>query len=407
MLPGEEFVDQLTEAYEHLYDVVYLRTHPLANSLGGDSSVSPKQRAWKLHRTLLDLIEDLDPGASAPPFSRAWRRHRLMVLRYTDGLDPQTVADRLAISRRTYYRELRDAITAAASLLADRLGRSDAAVTQDDGKKPEQLSPERLELLRLEAARLTRAKRYTQVTEVIEGSLQLMQELARQRGVQVITELPGAPAVVAVDHNTVRQVLLGTLSYLIQHLDSGSVHIRGEPEDEAMVLMLEAQGDMSAPEAEDEVRFSVLNELARLQRVELKRIMSEGVVTGFELALPSVPPRTGLVADDNEDAIQLFKRYLAQHTYAVITARTGAEAIAQARASQPFAITLDLMMPDQDGWDVLQTLTNQPRTQHIPVIVCTVLSVKELALSLGATLFLEKPVSEQALISALASLERG
>jgi len=50
------------------------------------------------------------------------------------------------------------------------------------------------------------------------------------------------------------------------------------------------------------------------------------------------------------------------------------------------------------------TLTNRPETQHIPVIVCSVLGAKALSLSLGASLFLEKPVSEQSLLSALAAL---
>ena len=409
MQPSEEFVAQLAEAYEHLYDVVYLRTHPLASVLCSDPSISPKQKAWELHQVLLDVVEDLDPGASAPPFSREWRRHRLMVLRYSDGLDPQTVADRLAISRRTYYRELQEAVAAAASLLMDRLDRDHTAPQQADQERQEQLPSDRLELLRLEAARLARAKRYTQLAEVIESATQLLQELARKRGVQISAALESGLATVAADRNTIRQILLGTLSYLIQHLEAGQVRIRSQTEDKAVLLILEAHGIMThsepTAEAKDEEPFSVLNELARLQRIQMEQVIVDRVVTGFRLVLLSVPPRTVLVVDDNDDALQLFKRYLSQHTYAVITARTGAEAIARARASQPFAITLDLMMPDQDGWDVLQTLTNQPQTQHIPVIVCTVLSVKELALSLGATSFLEKPVSEQALISALTSLE--
>ena len=62
-------------------------------------------------------------------------------------------------------------------------------------------------------------------------------------------------------------------------------------------------------------------------------------------------------------------------------------------------------MPRQDGWDVLQVLLNQPETRHIPILVCSVLRQKELALSMGATAFLEKPVTEQVLLAALAALE--
>ena len=68
-------------------------------------------------------------------------------------------------------------------------------------------------------------------------------------------------------------------------------------------------------------------------------------------------------------------------------------------------VFMDLMMPDRDGWDLLQTLVNHPETGHIPIIVCTVLKQKAMALSLGAAAFLEKPVTERELLAALRALE--
>ena len=115
--------------------------------------------------------------------------------------------------------------------------------------------------------------------------------------------------------------------------------------------------------------------------------------------------RAVLVVDDNEDVLELCRRYLAPHGYGVITATTAEEAIDLAAQLQPFAITLDLMLPGQDGWDALQALLNRPDTQRIPVIICSVLKQRELALSLGATAFLEKPVTEQGLLAALRMLE--
>ena len=100
-----EFCAQLADAYEHLYDLVYLRTHLLTGLLATTRDLSQKKLAWRLHDYLVDAIRDLDPGPEAPALSHERRRYRLMVLRYLDGLDPQSVADELIISRRHFYRE--------------------------------------------------------------------------------------------------------------------------------------------------------------------------------------------------------------------------------------------------------------------------------------------------------------
>jgi len=412
MSPDEEFVNQVADAYEHLYDIVYLRTHPLAEMLLAETPRGRHERAWKLHHLLLNVIEELDPGPQAPTFSREWRRHRLMVLHYVDGLDPQTVADRLAISRRTYYREHRDAIEAVASLLADKQALWTSTPQRGRLEGGEHPLRDRLELLRLEATRLVQRGRYAQLPEVIHSAVRLVQELAKGKGVHISAELEGAPTQVAVDRNTIRQILLCALSYLVEHLSGGEIYVRAAPEGKNVLLSLQSQGcrmaHRSADEAQNQVRLSMLEELAKVQKVRIDPIAGDDeVITGFRLMLPTERPRTVLVVDDNEDALQLLQRYLSQRGYEVIAARTGAEAIALAKKSQPYAITLDLMMPDQDGWDVLQTLANQPETRHIPVIVCTVLSAKELALSLGAAFFLEKPITEKALISTLRMLDEG
>jgi len=166
---------------------------------------------------------------------------------------------------------------------------------------------------------------------------------------------------------------------------------------------------MAAPEArEAEERVSALSEMAALTNAQVSPLFGatreDSGVVGFELGLP-IAERTVLVVDDNEDVLELFRSYLSPHRYRVVTVRSARQALDLAREVQPYAITLDLMMPGQDGWDVLQTLLNQPDTRHIPVIVCTVLRQKELALSLGAAAFLAKPTTEAALLAALESLE--
>ena len=115
---------------------------------------------------------------------------------------------------------------------------------------------------------------------------------------------------------------------------------------------------------------------------------------------------TVLIVDDNEDVTQLLQNYLIKNNYRYAVARDGHQAINIAVDLQPFAITLDVMIPEADGWTVLQNLKNRLETRHIPIIICTVLGAKELALSLGADAFLEKPVTEGALLTVLTSLTR-
>ena len=72
--------------------------------------------------------------------------------------------------------------------------------------------------------------------------------------------------------------------------------------------------------------------------------------------------------------------------------------------ARPDLITLDVMMPSMDGWQVLRDLAQNPATQHIPVIVCSVLKEPELAFSLGARAYLKKPVDRLELLATLARL---
>ena len=97
----------------------------------------------------------------------------------------------------------------------------------------------------------------------------------------------------------------------------------------------------------------------------------------------------------------MLDRYLTGLDLHVVAAGNGPAGLALARELAPAAIVLDVMMPDVDGWEVLQTLRTQPETRGIPVIICSVFDDPELAAALGASHFLSKPVSREALLAAL------
>jgi CheY-like chemotaxis protein len=111
-----------------------------------------------------------------------------------------------------------------------------------------------------------------------------------------------------------------------------------------------------------------------------------------------------LVIDDNLDTQDLLRENLLDAGYQVITAPNGEEGLQRAREVKPYAITLDIMMPRKDGWQVLHELKTDPSTQDIPVILLSIVDQKDMGFRLGAFDYLVKPVEEGALVAALDRL---
>jgi CheY-like chemotaxis protein len=111
--------------------------------------------------------------------------------------------------------------------------------------------------------------------------------------------------------------------------------------------------------------------------------------------------QTILVIDDDESTCDLLRRTLQKAGYAVVVATRAEEGLRQARACQPDAITLDVMMPGMDGWSLLSTLKADPELMHIPVIMLTMIDDRGMGYSLGAAEYLTKPVDRSRLLPLL------
>jgi CheY-like chemotaxis protein len=111
-----------------------------------------------------------------------------------------------------------------------------------------------------------------------------------------------------------------------------------------------------------------------------------------------------LIIEDDRQVIKLYERYLGEHGFQVTSLTDPAQAVMVARELRPFAITLDIMMPRKDGWQVLQDLKNDPETRGIPVVICSIIEDQEKGFSLGAVDYLTKPILEEDLIRALNRL---
>src|SRR6266571_2301272 len=111
-----------------------------------------------------------------------------------------------------------------------------------------------------------------------------------------------------------------------------------------------------------------------------------------------------LTIDDDPDAIYLLRENLTEAGCRVVGALSGQEGLQKARQLRPFAITLDIMMPNKDGWEVLHELKADPATKDIPIIVVSIVDNRELGYRLGASDYLLKPFDRDAVVAALARI---
>jgi CheY-like chemotaxis protein len=108
-----------------------------------------------------------------------------------------------------------------------------------------------------------------------------------------------------------------------------------------------------------------------------------------------------LLADDNEDNIDLIVGYLEAHQYRLLVARNGQEAIDRAKEEKPDLILMDVQMPELDGLEATRRLRDDPLMTTVPIIAVTALAMpgdRERCLAAGANEYLSKPVNLRGLV---------
>lgn len=108
-----------------------------------------------------------------------------------------------------------------------------------------------------------------------------------------------------------------------------------------------------------------------------------------------------MVVEDSPQAGELLRMYIESAGYRVEIARNGDDALDIAKRLHPHVITLDLMLPGKDGWQVLKELKKHPLCKQIPVIIVSIVDEKNLGFSLGAVEYFVKPVNRDDLVRAL------
>ncbi|MEO8971947.1 MAG: ATP-binding protein [Ktedonobacteraceae bacterium] len=137
---------------------------------------------------------------------------------------------------------------------------------------------------------------------------------------------------------------------------------------------------------------------------EQLKSLSPSLSTGEEKVDSEQEKFLVLAVDDNLDVLQLIQSALENTAYSVVQVRDSARVIELARRLHPYAVTLDVMMPGMNGWQILHQLKANPETTDIPVIMLTVVAERSTAFMLGADDYLLKPVEGETLLKKLQKL---
>lgn len=387
-----EFRKQVKDALEHLYDTAYLQVHPLLSQVAGVPAANQTTRAQRLRGLLKDTIESLRPQQGSPSSSPEWRSYLALRYHYVQGMSMLQTESELGISLRQLQRELHKGVDALAQLLWDRRAPDAPPVTPSTEPPASELQELQNELNQWEITRQP-----CEVQTLIADALWMLQPVLNQatQGVSVslATDLPP----VLVDSTLTRQALFKLIRWLIHQ--AGSISIQAHHRCQYVDLILQGQGVKLLPTTPDWQMAELF-----LSQQGGKLTIREGGASADQviLSLPCTHQPRVLVIDDNRAIHRLFERYLTPQQYEVIHAYNGQEALRLAAEAHPDLITLDVMMPNLDGWQVLRHLAQEAATCHIPIIVCSVLREPELAFSLGARAYLKKPVERVELLTTLA-----
>jgi len=399
MDPFTQFRDDLQSALAHLHNADYQFPARVCKVLGcDDNEVSTVQSR------LIQWIASLAPAPNTPQQGRIQQLYGVLHHRFVLGLTQEESAHSLHVSARTLQRLQRNAI----HLLARRIWdthQAHVAVT-DSGASVQLAAPatwktqvqQELGLLQQSTSGAT-----CDLQAAIRGALRVAAESVHRVGVPLVVQ--GVPENCRVQLHTsiVEQVVLMVIAELEKAITHGEVTLDVAVTGVSAELVFRA----SPVPAGVEIDLAFAEELVKAQSGKLTLSSEEGVLAAT-LQLPRVRHATDrytvLVVDDNADLVALYASYCIDTEYDVIHVGHGNRLVESVVDIRPDVIFLDVLLPDANGWQLLMDLKSTPATRDIPIVVCSVITDAQMALNLGAVLYLQKPVWRQQLLDALSEV---
>jgi signal transduction histidine kinase/CheY-like chemotaxis protein len=305
-----------------------------------------------------------------------------------------------------------------------------------------------LDLSKIEAGKLDLTLETVAIRPVVEEVMGIAKPLAEANKNELVLECPPDIGAVRADSMRLRQVLLNLLSNACKFTKAGKVALavtRTQSDGRAWVEF--AVSDSGIGMTEEQVGrlfqefmqadasttrefggtglgLAITRKLAELMGGDIRVASTQGKGSTFTVRLPvdtaaadlapAVPASSGtgtlpkgargtvLVIDDDQTARELMTAHLVEQGFTVETASSGIEGLKKARELRPTAITLDIMMPDIDGWTVIAAIKGDPDLADIPVIIITIVDEPRRGITLGAAGYLTKPIDRDRLLDVLA-----
>ena len=301
-----------------------------------------------------------------------------------------------------------------------------------------------LDLSKIEAGKMTLYLETFEVQTLLNEVAATVQPMINKNGNQLTLEVAPEIGSMRADVTKVRQALFNLLSNASKFTDKGSITLRARrqgadlvfdvidsgigmtPEQVGRLFQAFAQADASTSKkyGGTGLGLALSRKFCQIMGGDLTVASEAGKGSTFTATIPAqvievaeetVPAvstpaaeiaSTGsgplvLVIDDDATVQDLLRRSLNRDGFRVETAADGTSGLARARKLHPDIITLDVMMPGMDGWEVLAALKEDPETADIPVIVVSIVDERGLGFSLGAADYLTKPLDFSRLSSVL------
>ena len=294
-----------------------------------------------------------------------------------------------------------------------------------------------LDLSKIEAGKLELSPDWVNLTPLINEVVDTARPLAEQNNNRLMVKCQENLGSLTVDPMRLRQILLNLLSNACKFTKQGEVTLLARklanegnwiefavsdtgigmtPEQQAKLFEEFTQADSSTARqyGGTGLGLAITRKLARMMGGDVTLTSEAGKGSTFTVRLPAntdVPAGATissdrdrstradcvLVIDDDATARELISDHLKAGGFSVVTAAGGVEGIKLAKELQPTAITLDVMMPDLDGWSVLAALRQNPELADIPVIMVSIVDDKRRGIALGAAGYLTKPIDRERL----------